>query len=103
MSTESDKRQLTLDDPVDPEVLANLERIQTFEAQTAQNLLDLEKQKVRLLRASTELDRERQRIFDSILLARGLPPNTPAEINAKTGRIQVLNTPSETEAPKPVA
>jgi len=92
-------KKLSPDDPVDAETLAKFGQLQTARMQCAERLLDLEQEKVRTLRAAASIDAERQRIFESILTNRGLAPNFPVEIDAKTGKI----TPVRTDHPEMVA
>lgn len=89
--------KLTVQDPVDSETLARIERVQTVRIQLADRLLDLEQEKVRVLRAASNLDAERIRIFEEINVARGLSPNAPVEIDAKTGAITLLQVPAAPE------
>jgi hypothetical protein len=67
----------------------------------ADRLLDIEMDKVRVLASAQRIDNEKIRIFESVLLERGLPPNTVVEINAETGAItdprkrMALDTPTD--------
>ncbi len=83
--TESNQPKLTLADPVDAETLRKFQQLQLSRTQVADNLLNLEQDKIRLMRAASNIETERQRLFENILLVRGLPPNFPVEIDAKTG------------------
>ena len=82
-----DTKKLTLDDPVDPETLGKFGQLQQARMQCAERLLDLEQERVRTLRAAANIDAERQKMFEGLLLTRGLPPNFPVEIDAKTGKM----------------
>ncbi len=96
METESEKR-LSFDTPVEPETLKRLEELQGARTQVADRLLDLEQERIRLLRAATQIDTEKQRTFESILVSRGLTPNFPVEIDAKTGVLKLLAEPPTAE------
>lgn len=80
----------TIDDPVEPELLAKFGQIQQARMQCSERLLDLEQERVRVLRAAANVDAERQKLFEGLLLSRGLPPNFPVEIDAKTGKMNAI-------------
>jgi hypothetical protein len=92
MSDETSESKLTINDPVDQETLTKFSQLQTARLQLSERLLDLEMEKVRTIRAATQVDTERQRLFETVLLARGLAPNAPVEVDAKTGIIKSLLT-----------
>jgi hypothetical protein len=83
--TESNQPKLTIADPVDVETLTKFQQLQGSRLQVAESLLNLEQDKIRLIRAASNIEAERQRLFEGVLLARGLSPNFPVEIDAKTG------------------
>ena len=86
MSNESEKK-LTLNDPVDPETLRRLETVHSTRQQIAMQLLEMEEERVRLLVAARPLRDERNRIFEKILIERGLPPTLAIDIDLETGRL----------------
>lgn len=86
---ESNQRQLTLDDPVEPANMEKFSRIRQTREQISNRMVQMELEKVRLLRAYSGLDTEEHRLFEEILLARGLSPTTPVEIIADTGKIRI--------------
>lgn len=90
MTTENQEPKLTINDPVDAETLKHMEELQIRRAQVAERLLDLENERVRLLRMAQGVDMERSRVFETINLVRGLPTDFPLEIDAKTGSIRPL-------------
>jgi len=79
--------KLAPDAPVSAATLQRLQQVQFARQQMADRLLDIEMDKVRVLASAQRIDNEKIRIFESILLERGLPPNTVVEINAETGAI----------------
>lgn len=79
--------KLTLEDPVDATTLNKMRELMMMRQQAADRLLDLEEEKIRTLRVAAGVGQERQKLFESILVARGLPPNFPVEIDATTGKI----------------
>lgn len=82
--------KLTINDPIDAETLQKFSQLQMSRVQVAERLLDLEQEKVRTMRAAAQIDTERQRLFETVLVARGLPPNFPVEIDAKTGLMKAV-------------
>jgi hypothetical protein len=93
--SENKMQQVSLDTPVEPAILSRIETIQNARMQLGDRLLDLEQERVRVLRAASNLDAERVRIFEEINVARGLSPTTPVEIDAKTGKVTPLQTQGE--------
>lgn len=89
MSNESTPKRLTREDPVEPELLTKLGELEQARNQIGGELLDVEQAKVRLLAAAHQLDQQRHRLFEKVLMDRGLSPKAVAEIDAKTGRIIV--------------
>ena len=81
------EKKLTLDDPIDSETLGKLGQLQQARLQCADRLLDLEQERVRILRAAAQVDAERQKVFEGVLLSRGLPPNFPVTIDGATGKM----------------
>jgi hypothetical protein len=102
MSTESAPKKLTPADPVDRETLSKLDELEQARNRLGQELLDLEQAKVRVVAAGARLDEQRHRIFEKVLMDRGLAPNAPAEVDAQTGKIIVhqFAAPAEAE-PQP--
>lgn len=89
MSTQTEPtEQKTLDTPVSAEDLAKFAQLQGARLQIAERVLDLEQEKVRALRAAANIDAERQKLFEKILVERGLPPGFPVEIDSKTGTMK---------------
>jgi len=42
------------------------------------------------LAAARRIDEEKQRVFEGLLVERGLPPDATVEIDASTGNLKVL-------------
>lgn len=82
--------KLTLKDPVDKEVLADLRRLQEARLQLGNNLLDVEQERVRIMAMTNRLDAQKTQMFDRILTERGLPPNLPVKIDSETGLVSPL-------------
>jgi hypothetical protein len=89
------RQQVSLDTPVDAATLSRIETIQNARLQLGDRLLDLEQERVRVLRAVANLDAERVRIFEEINVSRGLSPTTPVEIDAKSGKVTPIQTAGE--------
>lgn len=96
MSTETttETKKLTIADAVSPEDLARFAELEGARSQIAVRLLELEQEKIRTLRAASNVDTEKQRLFEKVLIERGLPPTAPVEIEASTGRIKLVDGPA---------
>lgn len=86
-------KRLTADDPVEREVLEQLRELQDSRLQIAENLLDLEQTKIQLLASAKRVDDQRGRIFQAILVSRGLSPTLSAEIDARSGKLLLEEDP----------
>ncbi len=94
---DQEKKRLTADDPVDEETRAKFSALQDSRLRVSSRLLDLELERVRLIRSASAIDTEHQKLFERVLIERGLPPNQPVTIDQATGQIKVL-TKSELES-----
>lgn len=101
-----EKRRLTPEDPVEKGHLLQLAQLRDARMAIGQQLLDLEQRKIQLLAVAKRIDDQNQRLFDSLLVDRGLAPGTPIELNGETGKISVIEQaavhqqePAEEEAP----
>jgi hypothetical protein len=97
MSTD---QKLTLDDPMTAETLGQFQQFAQSRATLAEQFFDLETEKVRIMVAIGQLDKEKTRLFEKELLDRGLTPTTPVEVDASTGKITLLKPPA---VPAPTA
>jgi len=88
-------KKLTVEDPVEPELLKKLAELRDSRLRIGDQILDLESEKVRLMVAVRQIDMEKQRSFEKILMDRGLPPTFPVEIDGQTGKIKPLAPPPE--------
>lgn len=84
------KTALTPSDPVQPDVLAKFAELDAARYELGFRMLELEQEKVRLLAAAHQADQQRLRLFEQVLVERGLQPGTPVSINDKTGEIKLL-------------
>lgn len=91
-------KRLTADDPVEAETLNQLRELQEARMQVAESLLDLEQERIQILAAAKRIDDQRNRVFQAILVDRGLSPNTRAEIDARSGKL-ILALQNEPEPP----
>lgn len=87
-------KRLTLEDPVPPETFAALQQIQDAQVNIAMEMLHIEKRKVQLLAADKKLTDQNSRLFQAILVERGLPPTTVVELDARTGKVLVKDKPA---------
>ncbi len=99
MSQETSGRasKKTVRDPVDRATLDRLTDLHANRAQIAEQMLDIEQEKVRLMIVVRRLDDERNQIFARVLTERGLAPNTPIDLDPRTGQIELLRP----EPPQP--
>lgn len=82
-----EKPRLTVDDPVPTETLKQFGQLEAANMQLSLRLMSLEKEKVLLLASSKRVDEQHQRLFESVLVERGIAPGTPADIDAKSGKV----------------
>lgn len=101
--TNGDARRLTPEDPVPQETLQAFRQIKTAQSDVGLELLALEDRKIQLLAANKKLREQQDRLFQAILIERGLAPQTPVEIDSKTGRIHVRPTAPDGAPPDPTS
>jgi hypothetical protein len=87
---QSATKRLTIDDPVGKETLDKLAELETGEINTSLQLMALKQEEVRLLAVGRKIDDERHRIFERLLMERGLAPNNQATIDSATGKITLV-------------
>ena len=97
MSEES--KRLTVNDPIDQATMDRFGELETTRVRLATQLLDFEDEKIKIMVASRRIDEEKQRLFEKVLMERGLAPTTPVEIEASTGLIKVIRAPERQAAP----
>jgi len=88
---------LTSSDPVQADVLANFSELDSARYELGFRLLEIEQERVRILAAAHQVDQQRQRLFEQVLIERGLAPGTPISIDDKTGVIKVLERKAESD------
>jgi len=104
MSDQSNgQSRLTVNDPVGMDQLNRLRLLQESRMDIADRFLTLEQEKVKLLAAARRVDEEKQRVFEGILIERGLAPDATVEIDAGTGRLRLISDTSEPARPAPPA
>lgn len=86
----SETKKLSIEDPIDSATLGKFQQLMLNRQQAADRLLDLENEKIRTLRIAATIEQERQKLFESVLVSRGLPPNFPVEVDAATGKIMPI-------------
>lgn len=95
MSDETgERKKLTVNDPVPPEVIQAFDHIEKARARIAIENMALDQRKIQLLAAAKKVDEQFQKLFDSILVERGLPLDTVVEIDDKTGVLTVQSPPT---------
>lgn len=102
--SEENPRRLTANDPVDLETLEKFNQLEGARQDIASRFLEIEQERVRLLSAAHQVDQQHRRLFEKVLVDRGLAPNTPLDIEATTGKITIReakkaeNSPPESPA-----
>lgn len=93
--TDTTPQKLTANDPVDSDLLKQFNQLESARHEAGLRMLDLEQEKVRLLAAAHQIDQQHRRLFEKVLVDRGLPPTTPVDIDSTTGKVTV-RTPEPT-------
>lgn len=88
---EEEKKRLTPEDPVDEETRARFASLQDARLRIGDRLLDIELEKVKLFRSASTIDNDRQKLFERILIERGIAPNQPVTIDSSTGQIKIIS------------
>jgi len=95
MSETTNKKTLTIEDPIDQDTLRQLEQNSDHFVHVSTRLAELELEKVRIIVALRTLSDEKNRVIEKCLVDRGLSPNTMVEINPTTGQITSLRPPTK--------
>jgi hypothetical protein len=97
----SNQKKLTLDDPIGKEALDKLADLETAEINASLQLMGMEQEKIKLLAAGRRIEDERHRLFEKLLMERGLPPGTAATIDSTTGKMTLVPHPGAPPPPVP--
>jgi hypothetical protein len=91
--------KLTVQDPVSLDVLKEFNQLEAARHDIALRLLELEQERVRLLAAAHQVGKQHERLFEKVLVDRGLTPTTPVDIDSTTGiiKVRVPAKPAETD------
>lgn len=81
--------KLTINDPVDAETIEKFRRLDAARGECGTSLLNLELERVRILRVATTIDSERKKLFEHVLIERGVAPTHPASIDGSTGLVKL--------------
>lgn len=101
MSTESNpKVRLTVNDPVDKDTLARFAELERVYDNACRELMELKRHEVTLVATTSRVDAERTRLFEKVLIDRGLAPNTKIEIEGETGKL-LIHTPQQAPQAQP--
>lgn len=93
-TTEAEKpKTVPVETPVPKESLGRLRDLEVTRTRLGHQLIDLENEKISILATARRIDDERNKLFQVLLMERGLPPNTPASIDPETGVLTVLQQP----------
>ena len=85
----TEKKQLTVNDPVSSADLTELEDLSSAWYKTAGALLELEQEKVSLMVMAKTIKENRVKLFERLLTERGLSPRTVIDVDPATGLIEV--------------
>ncbi len=85
-------RRLTADDPVSQEELGSLSELEEAETRVARQLLLIEQKRIYLLASAKKIEMQRNRVFEQILVDRGLPLDSIIDLDHRTGEIRVEQT-----------
>jgi hypothetical protein len=84
-------KRLTVEDPVTPEQVEQLEQLQTAWTGLAEENARLDQRKIQILAALKRLGDEQSRLFELIQIERGLSPQAKISIDPKSLLIEVLD------------
>jgi len=101
MNDEQEPTKLTIDDPIAPEALQQLAALHNARLDFCDRNATLDQEKIAILAALKRLDDQKTRLFESLLVERGLAPDTEVTINPRTGKVQLLRRKPD-GAPEPV-
>lgn len=89
-SESQETKPLTVNDPVEPEVVEQLAQMERARMQLTSRNAHLDLEKDRTLSALKGLEAQHRKIYEKILLSRSLPPTTVIQID-EDGKIEVLS------------
>ena len=81
------EKQLTVNDPVSEDVFEQLVTLRDSKQQMALKLLELENDKIQILAASKRTEMQSRRLFEQILVERGIDPSQEVVIDANTRQL----------------
>lgn len=92
MINENDSsKRLTVEDPVDPAYIQQLENLQGAWVDLAEENARLDQRKIQILAALKRIGDEQSKLFEMIQMERGLPPTAHISIDPKTMKVEVLD------------
>jgi hypothetical protein len=97
---DGEKRRLTPNDPIPPEQIKQFTELAEARATIANNLLQLEQDKIYLLASAKQIDEQHRRLFQAVLTERGMAPDTQVEVDGETGKLTVKTPDEPGETPK---
>ena len=86
----TEPQRLTIDDPIAQEALQQLAALHNARVELSDRNASLDLEKVGILAGLRRLDEQKQQLFQSLLVERGLAPDTEVTINPRTGKVQLL-------------
>lgn len=81
------QRRLTFDDPVPQETLGQFSDLTQARIELAERVVDMEQQKIYALAAIKRVDEQKSRLWEAILMERGVDPKASIQVDSKTGKL----------------
>lgn len=97
--TTTETKRLTIEDPIDPETLNKFAELEARRMHLGVQMIELETEKVKIMVVARRLEDEKQRLFEKVLVDRGLSPTTGVEIDSNTGKINLIRPEPTPEPP----
>jgi len=87
MPDNGQQRRLTFDDPVSKEVLSQFQDLTSARIDLAERVVEMEQQKIFALAAIKRVDEQKSRLWEAILMERGIDPKASIQVDSDTGKL----------------
>ena len=84
------EEKLTPESPVAKETLEEFNNLEEARFNLGVQLLQLEQSRVRILAAAHQIDEHQKRLFEKVLMERGLPVDSQVSIDSTTGKLTLV-------------
>jgi len=95
MSDQEKPEKLTPESPVAKETLEEFNNLEEARFNLGLQMLQLEQSRVQLLAAAHKVDEHQKRLFERVLMERGLPVNSQVSIDSTTGQLTLVKKPEQ--------